>query len=209
MFRRSVAVSAVVAVLLAGCTGHGDRAVSPTPSLPPTGTSSPPSPSPSPSPSQTGPLSTGPGVRPGEKPPVLSEDAKQHTPAGALLFAGYYFRALDWSTATTDPYLVEDISSTSCQACARVIRGLSELRAEGGHVRGGRINIVAAKLVTGTFKVKSDVVAEVAVNEDSVVLIRPSLAPSTSATAVTRDVSLVFVSWLSGRWRVIEVGAPS
>ena len=202
---RFVGILAIPVVLAVACGGGGHSAASSDPRPP----STRPSTAVSTTPARTGPLSTGPGVQPGETPPVLNEDAKQHTPAGALAFANYYFKSLDWSTATTDPYLLQQISSPLCQACARAINGLIALRDEGGHVRGGRISLVSTKLVTGTFKVKSDLVVEVAVNENAVVLIRPSAAPTTSAPAVTRDNSLVFVSWLSGRWHVIEVGAPS
>lgn len=202
---RFVGILAIPAVLAVACGGHS--ATPPDPA--PTSNRSSPSATATPTPTRTGPLSTGPGVQPGERPPVLTEDAKQHTPAGALAFANYYFKSLDWSTATTDPYLLKQISSLSCRACTRAINGLDALRAEGGHVRHGRISVVSARLVAGIFKVKSDRVVEVAVNEEPVVLIRPSSPPSTSAPAVTRDVSLVFVSWLSGRWNVLEVGAPS
>ncbi|MDT4945157.1 MAG: hypothetical protein QOH14_1890 [Pseudonocardiales bacterium] len=76
-------------MLAAACTGGGATRTS-TPPPPDTPSASANS-SPSPSPSRTGPLSTGPNVRPGEKPPVLPEAAKEHSPGGALVFAGYYF----------------------------------------------------------------------------------------------------------------------
>jgi hypothetical protein len=68
---------------------------------------------------------------------------------------------------------------------------------------------VSAKLVTGTFKVASDFVVQVGVDEQPVVLVHRSGAPITSAPDVRNDISLVFVSWSSGRWRIVEVGAPS
>jgi hypothetical protein len=68
---------------------------------------------------------------------------------------------------------------------------------------------VSSKLVTGKFKVKSDFVVRVRVNERAVVLVRPEAPPTTTAPDVTNDVSLVFVSWIAGRWKIIDVGAPS
>jgi hypothetical protein len=100
-----MAILTVGAVLVAACdgggSGHPSRSSGPVPS---TGSST--APSLSPSPSRTGPLTTGPGVQPGEKPPVLDAEAKQHTASGALAFAIYYFRAYDWGIATNDAYLV-------------------------------------------------------------------------------------------------------
>jgi hypothetical protein len=163
----------------------------------------------SPSPTRTGPLSTGPNVRPGELPPVLSADAKQHTSSGALLFAGYYFKAYDWGIATTDPYLVQQISAPSCGACKRYIDGLNSLRRENGYVKGGRIDVQSSHLTSGSFRFKSDYVVAVAVVEAALVEVRPSAAPSTTAPGTTHDTSLVFVSWAGHSWKIVEVGAPS
>lgn len=145
---------------------------------------------------------------PGEKPPVMDPQAKQHNPAGALTFAEYYIKAFDWGTATSDPYLVSQISAPSCMACRRYIAELDELRSKNGHVEGGRTTVLSDRLVTGSFKAKSDYVVQFKIKEDSVVLVSPSAPPSTTAPAST-SVSLVFVSWVRGRWQIIEEGAPS
>jgi hypothetical protein len=156
----------------------------------------------------TGPLSTGPGVLPGEKPPVLSDAAKQHTSAGARAFAVYYIRALDWSFATNDTYLLEEVSSPACPACNRYIAALNGLR-DGEQLTGSRITIVSSRVVTGTFAVKSDAVVEFVLNDEAAVIARQSSPPTTVAPAVRHDKSLVFVSWRSSGWQVVEEGSPS
>jgi hypothetical protein len=198
-----VTIMAVLAVLVAACDGS-DSTTDPDPTTSGTTTAAPTSPSPS----QTGPLTTGPGVRPGEQPPVLTAEAKAHTPTGALLFANYYFKALDWSIATNDPYLVREIAAPSCAACRRVIDGLGALVKERASLSGGRITLRSSKVVTGRFKVKSDFVVKVSLTEEAEVIDRPSVAPSTSVQA-TKDTSFVFVSWVGNEWQVKEVGAPS
>jgi Family of unknown function (DUF6318) len=203
---RFAVIVGILAMLVAGCDGGGHssgpsdsaRASGP----PSTATSS------RPSPTRTGPLTTGPNVQAGEKPPVLSDDAKQHTPAGALLFATYCFQAFDWSVATNDPYLVSKISAPSCAACQRVIEGIAALGKEGARIQGGRIHLESSKIVSGPFRFKSDYVAQVTLMQGAEVIARPSSAPSTAARR-TKDVSLVFISWVSGAWQVKEVGAPS
>jgi hypothetical protein len=200
---RFAAIMTVLAMLAAACSSsnHAHKAPDPNPTQPTTSTAATSSPA-------TGPLTTGPGVQPGEKPPILSNDAKQHTPAGALAFAAYYFKAFDWSVATNDPYLVRAISAPTCAACQRVISGLASLRSEGGVLRGGRMQLKSAKIVTGTFRFKADHVVEVSLNQDPEVITGPSSAPTTAAQA-TKDTSLVFVSWVGHGWQVQEVGAPS
>jgi hypothetical protein len=205
---RLAVIVAVLAVLGTGCGGGGPAHKSSDP--PPTPSSSTPSSS-SPattSPTPTGPLTTGPGVLPGEKPPVLSAEAKKHTPTGALAFAVYYFKAFDWSVATNDPYLVSQVSAARCAACKRVIHGLAPLRSEGARLRGGRIRLESAKVVTGHFRFKSDLVVQVSLSQEAEVITRPPAPPSTAAPATT-DVSLVFVTWVRSGWQVEEVGAPS
>jgi hypothetical protein len=203
-----MAILTVGAVLVAACdgggSGHPSRSSGAVPS---TGSST--APSLSPSPSRTGPLTTGPGVQPGEKPPVLDAEAKQHTATGALTLAEYFVQALDWSAATTDPYLLKQISASTCEACQLDITQLEALAADGAHVRGGRTRIVSDRLVTGDFTIKSDYVVEIVTHDDAIVIVRPTASPSTSVPGVERDKSLVFVSWLGGRWQIVGEGAPS
>jgi hypothetical protein len=195
-------IVAVLVMLAAACDGGGNRP-KPSDASTPVATA----PSTTPSAPRTGPLTTGPGVQPGDKPPVLPDAAKQHTSTGALLFADYYFKAYDWGIATTDPYLVEQISAPSCTACQRYVKELNSLRLKGGHVDRGRTDVLSSKLANGTFKTKSDYVAECHIKEDAVVLVTPSAPPSTSAPA-SNYTSLIFVSWSGGRWQIVEEGAP-
>jgi hypothetical protein len=202
-------IAAVVMVFAAACTSGGTPAPGPT-SPPPSSAvvTTPSATGPSPTPSRTGPLTTGAGVLPGEKPPVLYDYAKAHTPSGALAFATYYMKAYDWGVATTDPTLVAQISATSCQTCRNYIAELTSLRDKGGHVEGGRTTLLSSKLVTGSFKTKSDFVADFALSEDAIVLVAPGEARSTSAPKSTYE-SLVFVSWDGKGWRIVEEGSPT
>ena len=198
----AVALSAVVGLTTACTSGHGaDPSTIPAPSS----TTTTPA---SPSPSRTGPLTTGPNVAPGEKPPTLPEDATRHTPTGALQFAYYYYDAFDWSIATNDSYLISAISLPTCQACRRFINGLADLHSKGQVLRGGRVSISSASIVTGSFNFKSDYVVKMILDEGSETL---EQADGTSATvaAAAKTTSLVFVSWLTSAWKIVEVAAPS
>jgi Family of unknown function (DUF6318) len=196
---------------LSGCTSSGSPKPQPSSSVisPSTIASSSASiPVSSPAPSRTGPLTTGPGVKPGEKPPVESQFAKQHSESGALSFAAYYVRAVNWSFATTDGYLIHQISAPACNSCASLIDGQRRLRAEGGYESGGQITLTSAKLVQGTFNIKSDLVVELALHDAAATLHRPSAPPSTVGQP-TNYKALLFVTWTAGRWLVVEQGAPS
>src|SRR6185436_18107587 len=71
---------------------------------------------------------SGPNARPGERPPAMPAAAKQHTQDGALAFAGYFIRALDWSIATTDPKLLIPVSAPACSACVSYVEEIRDLR---------------------------------------------------------------------------------
>ncbi len=75
---------------------------------------------------------TGAGVSPGEKPPVRSDQSKAHTADGALEFGAYFYRALEWSIATTNSYLLKQISAATCEGCNDYIKTIDDLAARHG-----------------------------------------------------------------------------
>jgi hypothetical protein len=196
----------LIAGLVAGCSGGGgDPSPSPTPPVASTpGTSAVPS---SPSASRTGPLTTGPNVRPGEKPPVIPAQARERTENGALQLAGFYYKALDWTIATNDDYLIRQIATTSCRACRLVHNALLRLKAAHEVQHGGRIQVKAVRLETSRFALKYDYAFEITYSQDAVVVESPDGVSRTTSPGVTRSSSLVFVAWSGGRWRVVNVTA--
>jgi hypothetical protein len=199
----AVALSAVVGLITACTSGHGAN-----PSTIPAPSSTTTTPA-SPSPSRTGPLTTGPNVAPGEKPPTVPAQLHQHDATGALTVAHYFFQAFDWGYATNDPFLVQQISAPACAACVRYISTLQQLASSGGHIEQGRIRVLSSALVTGSFRFKSDYVAKVTINEQQVIVHSPSSAPSTAEAPLINDASLIFVSWTDAGWRIVAVASPS
>jgi hypothetical protein len=188
-------------VLLAGCTGSrvakprrsasNDQPASTAPSSPI-------------SPPRTGPLTTGPGVLPGQKPPVEGAYARQHTSGGAIAFAIYYVRAFDWSIATNDPYLIEQISASACRACTRAVDVLNNLRDHGYVQRGGRITVHACGIAEGRFDRHADYVVRCTMTDTGAVVYTPTgETPSVTPPDETYP-SLIFVSWIDGSWQIIE-----
>src|SRR6476661_7031958 len=132
-----IGLLAVVTLVAAAC-GGGAAEPPPTSSIASAPVSSSTA---TPAMSPTSPATSGPNVRPGERPPAMPAAARQHTQEGALAFAGYFIRALDWGIATTDPTSLEAMSAPDCKACHSYITELNKLRAEGGSIQGGRITL--------------------------------------------------------------------
>ena len=197
----------VVASLLASagaaaaCTSSGGGSDTFTPA-PPTSTAT----TPSPTPSRTGPLTTGAGVAPGEQPPQLGPFEKQHTSAGAISFAGFYIKALDWSFATSDPYLLKEVGAATCEYCEKAIAGLEKVQAGGGHITGSRIRLDSSELQSFKGKIKADFIVKVASTQQAGAIVYPTA--TTDKTGLSHDVSFVYVSWVDRGWKVMGDFGP-
>jgi hypothetical protein len=141
---------------------------------------------------------------------VLIAEGRKHDSTGALIFAGYYMRAKDWSLATMDTYTLKQIALSSCQTCKRWNQVVDKYAAQGAHVKGGRLVIGETKLVEAQHAdVKSDYIIDVKFTQEPDVVVRPGAAPSTEATKPERQGSYIFVSWVAGTWKVVEEESDS
>lgn len=145
---RGRVIAAVCAAVLgvAGCTSNtsgqpDDRSASPSGSIfvSPASTAAAPIPSI---------VTTGPNVRPGEKPPVLDAIGRTNTNAGALASADFWFRALDWAYATTNAALVKPLYLSACKECARFVAIFDEAQQKLETLRGGRIHLQNSAIVS-------------------------------------------------------------
>jgi Family of unknown function (DUF6318) len=129
--------------------------------------------------------------------------AKQHTRIGAIAFAEYFMQALDWSLATTDPYLLREVSGPTCGSCADHISAIANLETKCGHVLGGRLSVLSALIVQGQFRIESEFVVEVETKQEAYRIAMANESVQSTAPPTT-DKSLLFVSWVAGRWQVLE-----
>jgi hypothetical protein len=188
-------------LVLAGCSkgGGGDNSSKlPTAILP----ASTPA---SASASRTGPLTTGPNVKPGETPPNAPTQAAADTAEGAQDFAVYFFSALDWSLATTDSYLISQVSSPKCESCQTYIKTISDLSQAGGLIEGARIRVTGEHLGSGTL-VPADYVVRIDITQQPGSASRPGSTPSVVSTGDAGTYDDLYVSWVQGRWLAMEIG---
>jgi hypothetical protein len=194
---------AVVMLIAAACGGGGGAAEPPSTSslasVPVSSATATPAVSP------TSPATSGPNLLPGERPPAMPAAAKQHTQEGALAFAGYFIRALDWSIATTDPTSLEAMSAPECKACHSYITELNRLRAEGGRIQGGRITLRSASADPSSRDRPSEYQIAVKYVQDPDYVIRPSSLPSPDGTASKTYRSLVLLRWITTAWQTVEL----
>jgi len=131
-----------------------------------------------------------------------------HDESGAEQFVVYYVQALDWGVATNDMYLLNQISDPSCSTCRDNIDAVEALKRAGKIQIGGRSTLLRVDIAGGEFAIHTDYVFRITTADEAVVIQGPGGARTTAAPADSHDVSLVFVSWVRGRWRVMEEGTP-
>jgi uncharacterized protein DUF6318 len=153
-----------------------------------------------PSVSPTSPATSGPNVRPGERPPAMPAAAKQHTQEGALAFAGYFIRALDWSIATTDPKLLIPVSDPACVACGSYVKEIRDLHVHGGYIRGGRISLSAAEINQSVSKTGVEYVIAINTVQQPDSIIGKSQSPLSQETSTERLKSNLLLVWRRGSW---------
>lgn len=199
---RTTLFVAATAVFVAGCSGGDAPERSPAPSSPRSSAST----MSTVSAPRTGPLTTGAGVLPGEKPPVEPAIAKTHTDDGAFAFAAYYLRALDWSLATTDVFLLDELSDLSCGACRQHISGIANLAKSGSRVIGGRSRLISEKLIPTPSAVDADLAYRVSVLQDAATVVTPTGAITQRQAAGEKTINL-YLKWNSSVWRIVEIGS--
>jgi hypothetical protein len=169
--------------------------------------SAPPTTSTHPSATATTPLLTGAAVRPGETPPTIDTYVNHDNASGALAFAAYFYRALDWSIATTNPDLLRPISASTCTECERYIHEIDDVEAAGGYSRGGRIDVTNLAIAHGNL-VKADFVVQVMAWQETQVLVSSAGASPTSyPSGAGPATNYLYVSWRNG-WQALEIGGP-
>jgi hypothetical protein len=190
-----------VTVTLTGCTGSSQ----PAPTFTPTFTFSDPRGTGSPAPSTTV-ATTGPNVRPGEKPPVLPPVARTNTALGATEFAKFWMEALDWGYATTDSTLARAYFAPSCTDCTLFMRNFDGPRAVGQHFRGGRIHVLDVLIAPNDRRNGATGAIDVALSADALETVDSQSNVIDRARQVRRIVFRLWLRWTGGRWTVVQKG---
>jgi hypothetical protein len=142
-------------------------------------------------------------VRPGEKPPVFDRRFLTHDQGGAIAFAAYFYKALDWSFATNNANLLRPISSPTCTACQSFVHAIDGVVADGGYSTGARLNVLSFAPKSGG-EFKADYVVAVVIHQGAQVVFYPHDAPIThSAPTPDPTTTYVYMNWRAGSYIVI------
>lgn len=131
--------------------------------------------------------------------------AKQHTPQGAIAFAGYYVHALDWSFATTDSYLLHGLSTSECTICTSHITAIERAAQANEHIQGGRAVLLEAGIVAGSSNVNSEEMVRVKARQDSGRVLKANGEAADKISGGT-DSTIYYLRWSNGGWKIVAIG---
>lgn len=178
----AVALLIVVAVLLmlTGCGGDPKADPSPSPSSP-----------------ATSPVSTTPSA------PVMPEEAKADSKAGAIAFVKYYVELINHAqaTGTVDQLLAAE--SVDCKSCASGRKYIANVYDSGGHIEGGELAVTILSSLRNVSLKGWTIDAQLTFGPQTVV--RPTASPSNEQldggeTPVTFLVSRRSAGWTVSEW---------
>jgi hypothetical protein len=193
-------LGAAVALIVTGCTSDGGKGPTFTP---PTSTYSYLT-QPSPTPVSTPPVTTGPNVRPGEKPPTFDPKLEINAPGAADAYAKYWERVLDWGYATTDSSLARTAYAPTCDGCERFMKIFDGARTDGVHFRGGRISFVASTIQPNDHHNGATAISDITVSIQALQAVDGSGRIVESDPAVPHATDRVWMQWTGKRWIVVD-----
>jgi hypothetical protein len=193
-----------LALIVTACTSNGGGGPTFTP---PTSTYQPPTQSTSPDPTTTTtpPVTTGPNVRPGEKPPTFPASLQVNARGAADGFAQYWMRTLDWGYATTDSSLAKAAYSKSCTDCARFVKGnFDDTRSQGLRFRGGRVGFLESTLQPTDHRNGATQIDDVTVSVGALETLDHTGHVVSRAAAIPHITYRIWLRWTGKRWTVVD-----
>jgi hypothetical protein len=134
--------------------------------------------------------------------PVL---ATKHTAEGAVAFAAFFIRTVDWGYATTSPTYMNHYFQPSCLECRNLRTFLVTAVERNGYYRGSRLTISQATrgAVGGEFSAEySTVVTSSATGWDVVDVNGKSLGSGPPSDKAKDE---VWTAWVEDGWTVVKM----
>lgn len=122
-----------------------------------------------------------------------------HSRPGALDFATYWLRALDWGYATTDSTIVRNLYLRSCAPCKNFVHNFDFTARRHRHFEGGRIRLTQAVVIGANLANPQPVditfdVAPLKIMDSQGRVLRRSAGEHLTFR--------IWVGWTGSRWRV-------
>ena len=125
-----------------------------------------------------------------------------------MSFAAYFYRAVDWSIATSDPYLLKQISAPTCTGCNELIATIDTVEAAGGYSVGGRVQINELSVAQNDGLYTADYVIEVTITQTAQTVVHSKGAVPSSYSAPyggQPTPSYLYVGWGSNGWQAVGI----
>jgi len=152
---------------------------------------------------------TGPNLRfAGERPPVMPVLASQHTQAGAVAFAIFFIKTIDWGFATTSSAYMNHYFVPSCSECTSYRDSLDLTAAAKERYVGGRASRFSARVVKPAVHAADEAVV-VTCDVTSAEALTETNKYVNAEPAHTGFQSELWLTWIDDRWHVAFLEPPS
>lgn len=131
----------------------------------------------------------------------MPAEAKEHTDAGAVAFAKYYWEALGRAQLTSDSSEIEQLVSPDCQPCGTLVKSFDELSAKNSRANINPIAVTTAE-IADTTDGKSDEAATLEVESKAHVM--QTNGKATGQVKAQNYTAIVYVSWQEGTWAIVD-----
>jgi len=142
-------------------------------------------------------------LTPSEKPPVMPTAATRHDAAGAVAFAEFFIRTLDWGYATTSSAYMRHYFEPSCDRCAILAGTLDGAQHDNVHFVGQRMTITSATKESVSDAHQAEYATAVATSITASQAVDASGAVKNADAADPAHVESVFVAWERDHWSVV------
>lgn len=129
--------------------------------------------------------------------PVLPEEAKGNTKAGAIAFVKHYVEVMNYFQRTGIQAPLSNLETPGCRSCDRVRSGISKIYGAGGSIKGGAWTVMSSAAVPA----RDDWIVTVRIKYSKQVIFPTRGGMPTKSSSSHLPVSFV-VTYMSKQWKV-------
>lgn len=135
---------------------------------------------------------------------MLAVAGRGNSRLGAVTFADFWFKALDWGYATTDSTLARTLYSRECSDCARFVGIFDRTKSAGNHFLGGRTRVTRKQIITDDSRHPGSTVVDALLTADRLRVVTPAGKVIENDPPVSDLRYRLWLRWASSRWMLID-----
>jgi hypothetical protein len=138
-------------------------------------------------------------------PPTPPSAAQRHTVGGAIAFAAFWFRSLNWAYEHVSGAAIFKYSSSKCSDCLLLARAIERVRSRGLRYFGGHVFVRKESLAPNDGRNNAERAVDVTVGQSVLRVLRGNRLVHRGAA--TRSITFrLWLAWNGSGWTVVQKG---